>query len=153
MESSNYNINDISFLRTDYSPEVTESFFDISPPEIISKYQKSIQRYVNILLTNIGTVKMSPYNGTDLMYHISKGNISNEESLAHVFMVASEDTLNMIRADDSREIYGNSEDSPYDIESVDLVEVSVDNNTGSVYVDAIINFLDEEVTGISIPVR
>ena len=78
-------------------------------PRIVSGIEKVVQRYANIFLTKIGSVKLDGKVGNELLDSIARGMVSNQSRLDHLAAVANSSTVRAMKVDDGKpDIYGPS---------------------------------------------
>jgi len=104
---------------------------DISAvPRMVTGIEKLVQRYAQIFLTQIGTVKHRNSEGTEFMTLLGGGRVYDENTLLSAASLANKSTFRQIVAEDS------SNDTPDDerLSASEIKEVSISRATAMVSV-------------------
>lgn len=79
-------------------------------PKMVTGVEKAVQRYVKLLLTDIGSVHFDEDVGGELVVRTFNGSISSTAVLDHLFALANDSALSKLAEDDSDERFGPSPD-------------------------------------------
>jgi hypothetical protein len=94
-------------------------------PRLVSGIEKAVQRYAKLFLTHLGSVKLAPGVGNELLYEVAHGNVNSQGYLDHLAIIANADTLDAIRLDDGNtDVYGSIPDDER-ITNAELKEVEL----------------------------
>lgn len=128
---------DLELLKHVEDPAVFNSLRRVNPvltttPRIVSGIEKAVQRYAKLFLTHIGSVKLAPDVGNDLLSEIAMGRVGSEGYLTHLVTAANADTLNALASDDEDpDTYGELPDDERIVAAEPIsAETLYDNGTG-----------------------
>jgi len=128
---------DLELLKHVEDPAAFTSLKRVYPdanttPRIVAGIEKTVQRFAKLFLTNIGSARLAPDVGNDLLSEIAHGRVNNRGYLDHLAEVANAETLLAMQVDDGNDaVYGEIPDDER-IASSELkdVDLSYDALTG-----------------------
>lgn len=122
-------------------------------PRIVAGIEKAVQRYAKLFLTHIGSCKMAPNVGSELIARVKTGNISNMAVLDMLYSEANRNALNAIRSDDEdTDTFGSIPDDER-IVNIRLVDMEMDYKTSSIRIHVFITTAAGDTFTFIIPVQ
>lgn len=126
---------------------------DGSGPSVVTGMQKVVQRYANLLLTDLGSVKFDSSVGGEFLSDIREGRIQSNSYLEFSFALASDNAVRkMVSDDEMTDVYGDIPDDER-ILGANLVDYELRPEKGSIYVHVAIETVAGESYEYVIPVR
>lgn len=121
-------------------------------PRIVAGIEKAVQRYAKLFLTDIGSDKLAPRVGSQLVSRARSGNVSNYAVLDSLYAIANRNALAAIRADDQNELFGEIPDDER-IVSTRLVDMELDRSTATIRIHVFITTAAGDTFTFIIPVE
>lgn len=92
-----------------------------SDPKSVTGVEKAVQRYTNLLLTNLGSVHLREDLGGMLVIRVFNGSVASTADLVNLFAIANHNALVAMATDDTDESFGYQPDDEkiYDVELID----------------------------------
>ena len=103
-------VNPSQTFQRVYPSVVTAPVKNGADPKSVTGIEKAIQRYTNLLLTNIYYVKFQEEKGSDLVIRVFNGSVSSTAVLNYLFYKASYNAMLLMATDDTNEGFGNQPD-------------------------------------------
>lgn len=138
--TTNYNGRslDIELMKTvtgvEFNSEVTLGIVD--SPKKVAGLQKMIQRYLVLLLTELGTVKFADYQGGAVSGRIATGSVASTGELQHLLHVASADALALMAIDDEDDFVYGAFPLDEQVAAVNFTGIEIDYGSSTAYVTA-----------------
>jgi len=120
-------------------------------PRIVAGIEKAVQRYAKLFLTHIGSVKLAPSVGSELLSAIRNGQVANIATLNYLYSTANVHALQAIRADDNDAAFGEIPDDER-IVSTQLMDLDLDFATRTVRIHVLLTTAAGEDFKFIIPV-
>lgn len=105
-------------------PDVSKS------PRMVTGIEKLVQRYALLFLTQVGSVKNCPNEGTEFMNRLGSGHIYDDNTLRSNAALANKTVFNLIRVEDKA--LDTADDEA--LLSSEITDLSMDRSTATVYV-------------------
>ena len=142
---------DLEFAVSDFSSDVTRTHLSIEgPTRRVSGIQRTVQRYINLLLTDLGSIPMDPEAGTDLYRDLRGGYVNSSSDLGHLFAISNDAVLGAMRASNDEM---DEDDVGESIADVTLNDVEVDSESGTALIDVTITTTLGESFRVVAPAR
>ena len=87
---------------------VTEDGYTV--PKMVTGLEKAIQRYANLLLTDIESMKFNEDIGGELVIRVFNGSVASEADLEHLFALANDSAMTAMAEDDNDPTFGDIPD-------------------------------------------
>ena len=107
---------DLEMLKHVNDPAAFTVWRNVQPtvnetPRLVAGIEKAVQRYAKLFLTFLGSVRLAPEVGNELLLEVAHGNVNSQGYLDHLAIMANADTLDAIRLDDGNtDVYGEIPD-------------------------------------------
>lgn len=122
-------------------------------PRIVSGIEKAVQRYAKLFLTSLGSVKLAPNVGSNLLPKVQTGQVSNLAYFDHLCSIANVHALLAIEEDDGDTAsFGQIPDDER-IVSTQITDLSLDRAASTARVHVFITTAAGDSFTFVIPVK
>lgn len=119
-------------------------------PRRVTAIQKLIQRYANLLMQTIDSIKFDPDSGSSLFSDLQIGGTYTAEQCLHSFVFANAQVLTQLRTEDANPDYGTPQTDEMVKDAV-LLELENLRNSGTLIIKVQIITLDDTIVTFAIP--